>query len=264
MATYERLSIVEFGLGLLETLDLDPVYVALNRSRLSRVELTRFILGWMMYYHTGLACWMMTHKSKGLLSAFEYVAKHNDEFPRGSQRKHHRNAAALACVAGMQTQFSTATEFARWSLHDGCDGRDVMKRVMTLVGWGPCMSWRVPDLYEALSLYDTPFKSTDTDMFFSNPKRGALLCAKEYGLKGSDPVRAAHDYLMEEIGDKFAPPAFKRRLNIQETETVFCKWKSHMVGRYAIGRDTLRAKEQFEKYADKVPLSRKLLELMPC
>jgi hypothetical protein len=89
-----------------------------------------------------------------------------------------------------------------------------------------------------------------------------LEVVARYNLDTEDPLMAAHLYLMEHLGHMKAPPRYERAINLQETETVFCKWKSHLVGRYDVGRDTERARKQFMKYSS-CNLSMHLLERMP-
>ncbi len=256
---YKRLSIIEFGRQLLETNDLDPVYVALWNAKFTRIDRCRFILGWMMYYHCGLACWLMEQKS--LLGGIKYVAEHDKEFPRGSQRKHHRKEPALKCYQGLR-QFKTATGFIGWCAEAGPRARAVYNRVISLPGWGPCFGWRIADLIDREALGISRFCSDDTDLFFSSPRKGAILCANTYKLNMENPCLAAHDYVMGYLGHYKAPPRYERAINIQETETIFCKWKSHISGRYAIGRDTQRAREQLEAFKE-LTLCQRLLKAMP-
>src|SRR6185437_10528018 len=49
-------------------------------------------------------------------------------------------------------------------------------------------------------------------------------------------------HLARQFGDLLAPPWRDRPVNIQEIETVLCKWKSHLHGRYPVGKDTSEVK----------------------
>jgi len=43
-----------------------------------------------------------------------------------------------------------------------------------------------------------------------------------------------------------APPWFDRPLNIQEAETILCKYKSHTHGHYPVGKDVAAVKKALE------------------
>lgn len=256
----ERLGIVEFGRRLIETEDLDPVYVAMYRAKLARIEIVRFTVAWLMYYHTGLGCQIA--ESPRMFSRMVYIAKHNDGFPRGSQRKHHRKEPAVKSALDLRKRFKTGNECLQWLIAGESTAREMFFRVCEWVGWGPCMAWRVPDIFERLGTYPALFVDSDVDLFFTSPKKGAILCAEMYGLDMETPELNAHLYLMEHLGHMKAPPRYERTINIQETETVFCKWKSHMSGHYNVGRDTGRARQGFEAYPTS-ELSRRLLSKIP-
>jgi hypothetical protein len=53
------------------------------------------------------------------------------------------------------------------------------------------------------------------------------------------------------ISPRRAPPGFERDINIQEIETILCKWKSYMKGHYQIGEDieACRVALSFKDYA---------------
>lgn len=259
MAT--KLSIVEFGKQLIDTGDLDPVYIAIHKSGLSSGDKVEFVLSWLMYYHCGLACWTLA-QSRPVLDTLMLIAKASSGFPRGSQRVHHRGQVAVDSANDLLQSIKVARSFLPWTLQEGQTGRAVFYRICELVGWGPCMAWRVPDLWERLGLANTLLTDGDTDLFFSNPRRGAILCCEEYGLDTSNPCLSAHKYLMEHLGHLLAPPRYERTIGVQETETVFCKWKSHMVGRYKVGRDTARARQQFLRYG-RQRLSQLLVKGLP-
>lgn len=255
----ERMSIVDFGKSLIESEDLDPVYVALHNSDLSEDDIESFILAWLMYYHVGVACEIM--QDDDIMESMMFVAEHNDEYPRGNQRKHHRKQPAMNCILDMIDKCDDAAGFASWCLSGGVSARSIFGKVCELVGWGPCMAWRVPDLYERLGISSVKFYDDDTDLFFSaGPLHGALLCCETYGLN-PDPIDA-HLYVMEHLGHIKAPPGYERTINIQETETIFCKWKSHMSGRYDIGRDTERSKQQLI-WAENNNLAMDLIKTLP-
>jgi hypothetical protein len=47
-----------------------------------------------------------------------------------------------------------------------------------------------------------------------------------------------------------APPDFTRPVNVQEIETVFCKYKSPLKGHYPLGKDTLELHHSLAGWGD--------------
>jgi len=255
----ERLGVIEFSKQLIETEDLDPVYVAMYKANLTRAEVSRFIIGWMCFYHTGIAC--MLAKAPRFFDMMCHITRGGKEYPRGSQRVHHRGPPAIASTEFLQENFKSAEELLSWCISDGLAAKVVFNKVCELVGFGPCFAWRIPDIQEAIGLEPVQFVDRDVDLFYGNPKRGAEICCEEHGLGKKDVVMKAHLYVMNHLGHMKAPPMYRRPINVQETETIFCKWKSHIVGRYEVGRDTARARSQFSFY--KLGMCQRVLDCMP-
>lgn len=55
------------------------------------------------------------------------------------------------------------------------------------------------------------------------------------------------DYVLSGL-DGQAPPRFDRPLNVQEAETVLCKWKSYSGGHYEIGEDVAACREGLSRF----------------
>jgi hypothetical protein len=62
--------------------------------------------------------------------------------------------------------------------------------------------------------------------------------AERHGPATYDVYLWAYNQLRQHLGKYKAPPRFERAINIQEIETILCKWKSHMNGHYKVGKDT--------------------------
>ena len=57
MKTSTPLSVYDFGAQLLETKDLDPVYVMLHEADLGKPTLYRWLIAYWAFYHCGTAAW---------------------------------------------------------------------------------------------------------------------------------------------------------------------------------------------------------------
>ena len=71
------------------------------------------------------------------------------------------------------------------------------------------------------------------------------------------------DYLLGEFSGFKAPPLSDRAVNIQEVETVLCKWKSHMNGHYPLLNDIVDIRSGLEPWTGKCSAARAFLSHMP-
>jgi hypothetical protein len=68
--------------------------------------------------------------------------------------------------------------------------------------------------------------------------------------------------LPEHLGSLYAPPARDRLVNVQECETVLCKYKSHINGHYPPGKDTLEVLHGLKEARWDNPITRRMVEVL--
>jgi hypothetical protein len=247
MATYDKLGVIAFGESLVTTGDLDPLYIALRDAQMPRETLCRWLLVYWCYYHVGLSCWAVSQDD--FWATLLKIAKGGTKYPRSSERRHFRGDFAVRAVTKLAEQFDTAEDAIDWILEPGPGAKAIAKQVKRLYGFGEWISWKVPDMLERLEIGTVRFRETDLTWMFDSSLKGAKLVYKEYNLKGSH-LYAAHRYLLKHLGSLDAPPDSRRKLNVQETETIFCKWKSHLNGHYPVGNDTEEIIKGLKRYND--------------
>lgn len=260
------LSVYDFGRQLVETLDLDPVYVMLYNSSLIHepAKFDRWLLAYWCFYHVGTACWITSQDDywKAMMTAAK-----SKEYPRASERRHFRGENAVKSVTFLRDNDTPqAIQFFRedngtnnWTLDD------VMATVRKWQGFGEWIGFKVADMIERLGILSVQFKPSDVFSMFDSPRKGADEMANRY-FKGHRNTLAfescqwAYESLVtsRQLKDLLAPPRFERRLNIQEIETILCKWKSHLNGRYQVGHDIHEVKEGLKRFG-RCPLSQKML-----
>ena len=105
------MEVIEFGRRLLDTLDLDPVYVMLHRSNLSAREKSRFCVAYWLYYNTGLAAAMSEKEGsyfwEGVRSVFSSAS-------RGAERRHFRGASAISAVDFIANRYKAPEDFVEF------------------------------------------------------------------------------------------------------------------------------------------------------
>lgn len=284
--TYEKLGVEAFGRQLIETGDLDPVYIALSKCEWDEKRLQRWLMAYWCFYHPGLASYMSDIESEvgdGPLDEQDFwsdmsVAAENNipspiggRWPRASERRHFRGQKAVDAVHelrrdGLDNIFTRLERAAP-------DYRAVAKEVCSLPQFGPWMAFKVADMLERVCGVPVDFNLGSVTMF-DDPKKAALMVWKvkagfdpySDAIKPKDPERAIREvveYLIEEYKDLSAPPARDRPVGYQEVETVLCKWKSHMNGHYPVGNDIREIRRGLSEWVDVSDTAREFLHHMP-
>ncbi len=244
-----KMGIYEFGKQLLETKDLDPVYVILWEAQLPTKKLHRWLLAYWCFYHVGVASLLSEYKGRDFFKKMKEIIP-GTEYPRGTERRHFRGKQALKVVEEFIKNDIDPSKLMK-SLDIGkkeLPAKEVMKRIKTLHGFGDWISFKVADMLERLDICPVQFVPADIFGMFDSPRKGALLMAEKHGPAVGHPSIWAHDTLLKKFRTCTAPPQHERMINIQEIETILCKWKSHLSGHYKVGKDTVEIKEGLELY----------------
>lgn len=266
-----RLSVYEFGTKLLETKDLDPVYVLLHHSGINPSKLKRWLLSYWCFYHVGTASWIAsTNTDVDYWIRMETAARSKD-YPRSSERRHFRGQNAIKSVAylsgiGVTKLFDDLLGTNDWSpTPSTLNVGTVMDRVQQWVGFGPWIAFKVADMLECLGLARVKFDVEDV-FLFDSPREGAGILWQEEGCpelqEGSKIGAWAVSRILQEIQLQKhvkAPPTYSRNIGAQEAETILCKWKSYLNGRYTVGEDIKHCREGLMQYA-RYSLAQKLLK----
>lgn len=200
------------------------------------------------------------------------TALHGGRWPRGAERRHFRGANGIEAVGGLASRYrdSTAAVYGMIGPIDlrtsgaGDERRSfagVSRAVQSHAGFGPWMAFKIADMAERVLGYTVDFSDCALSMY-RDPTQGAALAhylrvirpANERlgDARSPEPFAgqewrwpATPEIVREEVEHQLktfrkykAPPLGDRRVNIQEVETILCKWKSHYKGHYAVGKDT--------------------------
>lgn len=247
----DKLNIYEFGSQLLETNDLDPVYVLLHHANFDAVDLRRWLLAYWCFYHVGTASWVLEGRAAGdYWSRMEQAAGSKD-WPRSSERRHFRGDNAKKSVAYLKNRGSAA-------LFDdleqaGNDARKVIWAVQQWVGFGPWIAFKVADMLERLGIQHVDF-DLSTVMYSSPQEAAEELWRIEHPGEGrrsanKDEGEWAINRILSELGERSAPPGHDRAIGAQEAETILCKFKSYINGHYHVGEDIAAVRAGLLRFA---------------
>lgn len=253
------LSVYDFGRELIESKDLDPVYVILHEAQLDVRELCVWLLPYFCFYHVGTASWISDQKygDTQYWRRMQQAAGSSD-YPRSSERRHFRGEAALKSVAWLKKR-GVLSLFQPLLGRRDIKAVEVIEYVKTWYLFGDWIAFKVADILERLGLASVKF-SLDT-VLYDSPRKGAeTLWANEMDEEHmpAEVGEWAVNRILSELGGLQAPPRYERPINAQEAETILCKWKSYMNGHYHVGEDIEATRKGLMRFA-RCGMSQRLL-----
>lgn len=282
----KSLSLIEFGDALLRTRDLDPVYVAIHGAGLSGPQLPQLLTAYWCFYSLGAAAYISEAKTpkefwkRMMAAAINETApppKPGERWPRAAERRHFRGAQAVSSVAGLAARYGKGAEqFVSYLYrpfdNTGSTFNGVAARAREHRGFGEWIAFKIADMGERVLGFDVDF--TDCHLgIYKDPRQGAALSYYlRFSAAAAWPVAGEEDYsqepwkfpvsdvqLKQEVdrlvafwrGRKFkAPPSGDRLVNVQEIETILCKYKSYYKGHYHVGKDIDEVRHGLERWGD--------------
>lgn len=243
---------IEWGRRLIETNDHDPLYVGLTRWAVRGTRLRRFMVAYWCCYSVG-ASWLISQQSGSRFWDLLRVAAENVEpsplggrWPRAHERRHWRGQKCVDCVDWLREQFRHPEE-AVVSLEGARTLREVEAAVTQWPLFGPWIAFKAADMLERVLGCQVTFPD-EIITLYKDPREGAEMAREALGLPDNQAVITE---LLDAYGGMIAPgygQSSARLVNIQEVETVLCKWKSARKGHYWIGLDTRDHRAQLEDW----------------
>lgn len=265
---YERLDIIPFGQHLLDSGDLDPVYLALPKAIEDEDRRARWLVAYWCFYHCGVACYMSEFEGVDFWQRMIIAAVNEREcrvggrWPRGHERRHARGAQGVAMVRGLQQTYGTRPQDMVLRLKElavgGVDFKLVADEVKTHTLFGPWIAFKVCDMLERVEGSPISFDNASVFMFKDPVKACEMLFRQRHNINVAAEVKTAFvidpivEYLRSEFKDTMAPPGRDRAVDLQEIETILCKWKSHMNGHYPLNNDIDEINEGLQPWCEKV------------
>ena len=255
---YERLPIEKFGRYLITSGDLDPVYIALPNAVEDAAQQSRWLIAYWCFYHCGVASWLSERQGAAFWeSMLEAAANASNaptggRWPRGSERRHFRGAAAIKAVLALEKRYGEhPEEMVKYISMDHVTRptetipyAKIAERVKEHLLFGPWIAFKVADMLERINGVPVNFDQAEVFMFKDPTRAAEMLYRKKARLPDTAKIKTAKiipevvDYLTKEFSDLSAPPLRDRPIGLQEVETCLCKWKSMMNGHYPPYNDT--------------------------
>lgn len=288
--SYSRETSIEtFGAKLLVSGDLDPLYIALCAAKLETEQLRRWLFAYWCCYHAGASSWLSEKTGEEYWNWLFIMADNQiptpppldtlgQRWPRGHERRHFRGATATRAVRSYQSRFPDVESLVKYfEIGDRTSPptfenfSEVRQRVMSLPQFGPWIAFKVADMLERVRGLNIRFIDGDV-LMFDQPYSSALIVYRESLISSGsvrnlapddDAVRTATMILTAHFSQHLAPPSRNRAVNIQEVETILCKWKSHLSGSYPLYLDSHELREGLAHWAPTCDTARRLFEAAP-
>ena len=247
----------KFGADLINTFDLDPIYPMAAMSIGDERVMKRFLLAYWCYYDAGVSAYVAEQPSKD----FYRIMLHGlGTWPRGMERRHFRGEQAARALDGLLAYGGPEKVVDAMTQHRTFQG--ISRAVQAFTGFGPWISWKIADMAERVLQY--PIKFNDANLgIYKDPRQGAAFI-----LTGDKTYKIADEQLDDVV--KFmlvdfqhfkAPPYNDRPVNVQEIETILCKYKAHCYGHYPMGNDSYHVEKSLNGWGD---LSVQMLKNVKC
>lgn len=238
----KQLSVYEFGSELLSRNDLDPIYEMLYRANLPKPLLKRWCLAYWFFYHAGVASRIAASPD------FYKVAQqgHDEKWPRGAERRHFRGHSSLSTIAWFGIHYPDPTHAIDAAIQPTFQG--VKRAVERWPLFGPWISFKVADMIDRVLQQPVDFSDCVLDIY-AEPVKGGKIVAQQWG-EPNLPLSEVIERLKAGFGNCLAPPDYRRPLNVQEIETVLCKYKSHLNGHYPPGKDIAEIRHGLHGWGD--------------
>lgn len=277
-ATYPVLGIEEFGAQLIRTQDLDPVYVALQKAGLERKVLERICIAYWCFYHLGAAAKIAEAKTDAKFWELMTQAALNvsradgtKPWPRGAERRHFRGQQAVTAMHELVVKYKTATQAVAGfvgvqTTPSGYTYNSVAKSAQSHRGFGEWIAFKIADMAERVLGYPVSFDDCHLGIY-KDPRQGAALYLHlQGGMVGSGPRPWELPVTDKQLADVITELTFKfrksesptaegslirkRKVNVQEVETILCKWKSHYKGHYPLLKDSTELQHALTGWGD--------------
>jgi len=280
---YEKLNIQDFGRQLLETNDLDPVYVALHKLLSQDIwtldQIKRWLVAYWCFYNCGFASYISEFERDQYWNEM-FVAAENEvecpagcRYPRGAERRRFRGKNATDAVTMLNLNYNRPEDMVDFIIGENHLETQCFKAICDRVkqhrGFGPWIGFKVADMIDRILGISVDFDQAAIFMF-KDPVKAVIMLWRQatgYGKEARPKdLPATIGQVVATLTDEFkefkAPPLYDRPVGLQEVETVLCKWKSHMNGHYPLLKDTIEINEGLAPWAG-FTSTREFREYMP-
>lgn len=215
--------------------DADPMYYALERVDFPLDYKYRFMVGWITYYHPGIAASAARYTGERFWSE---LVSHYATAKRASERRHFRGEAGMKALKAWSILWPEPERMIP-SLF-GSTYFEVRSKARVVPQIGDYFVWKLADVQERV--FHVPCDFTGAEKWSPKvPQEGAKLIS-------TAPIEQVYAMIVEQMQPRMSPPAYDRPINMQEAETVCCVYHQYRGGGYTYGSRTAKAHRRLSAY----------------
>ena len=211
-------TVFEFGDAKLRLKDIDPLYYALHKSEYSHQWLCAYTFAFVSFDLAGLACQIMDNAGDSLKNYWPAMHAAMDQTKRGAPRRYFRGEKGHEAIDTVRRLHGSPAKALSALKGTFWQARDVMLHWPL---YGPTAYFKMADMAERVCSIPIDFDVITMKELMSNVQvtKGVEKAMRASKLASPEEVRAAmerHKWATK------AGPDFKRKLNMQEFETILC------------------------------------------
>jgi hypothetical protein len=257
------MDIRDFGIALIRSHDLDPVYTGMYRAKLPKPQLERALLAYWCFYSLGFAAWASEAEGDEFWQKLETAADNKEpsplgeRWPRATERRHFRGPKCLGAINWLRKQ---KPEYWVNSLLEAKTEKEVMNQVSTWPMFGPWIAFKAADMMERV--YGLPITfDQNLGLMYDSPRKALDLLAVEKDFIAVDrSPEGLYNNMLSWFSSHRAPPGGDRYCNAQEVETILCKWGSMHSGHYHVGKDIVEVRHALTGWGE---TANRIFKVMP-
>jgi len=257
--------IQEFGDLLIETGDLDPVYIAMHNAQLPTPQVCRLLLAYWCFYHLGVAALLSDWEGKDFWLWMESAARNDSSpmdagrWPRGTERRHFRGEKCVNAVQWLAAKYNEP-EYPVQLLSQMKTEQQIMSWTNTWPMFGPWIGFKIADMMERVYGSKVNF-DPNIGLMYDSPRSALDLLALDNSMVIVERTpKSIYNNLLTYFNARRAPPKNDRYCNCQEVETILCKFGSMRSGHYWVGKDIKEVREALHGWG---PTAQRMLDVMP-
>lgn len=241
----------KFATHMFKLEDADPGYMLLRRAKLPDAQKLRYVLAWCTFYNPGLAARASDFQGAKF---YEFLRSVYPTAKRASERRHFRGRAGLKALAQWQSLYPKPE-----AMIESCFGKtylQVRKNMQHMAQMGDYFYWKLADIQD--TVMGVPVDFTGCAKYMPKvPKQGADMIGDMENLFELEEIMAVVDKHILKIP---YPVKEGRTLALQESETVACVFKQHVVGDYKFGFRSAKAYKRLNGMVAETPTAQIMLD----
>lgn len=270
---YTKLDIVPFGCRLLQTGDLDPVYLGLNGAEFSDSQKLRWLVAYIAFYHTGVASFISEQRGPEFWYIMMDAANNSNpcptgqRWPRGKERRHFRSMNAVKAISEWKFNYPKPEDMFRRIVSAGSDFHKMRFLASQNMSIGSWMSFKIVDLVDACLGVEVD-QSDATAFLYATPRQSLLdeWTSRHSGQVPSNETQALSEsiaHLKRGFRGLTIPHKPGKPIDMFCIETIACKHLSHRHGHYPLANDLHEIHEGMKPWLKVCESARQFVKALP-